>query len=203
VFDEMSSTLTHEEKDLFNSIRTLIMVINAKDKYTYGHSLRLMELFKNLALRLGLNSQTVSNVSYGALLHDIGKIEIPREILNKHTRLSEEEWVILKQHPQWGADMIRPLSSIKGVKDIILYHHENLDGTGYPKGLKGEEIPIGARILRIADSYDAMTTNRPYKEALTKEQALEELVRYSGIYYDPVIVKEFINMMSEKTALIS
>lgn len=197
VFDELSMALVDEEKDIFNSIRTLTMVINAKDRYTYGHSERTMQLAKRFGERLGLNQEAVKELSYSALLHDIGKIEIAREILNKPTKLNTREWEILRQHPQWGADIIRPLQSFKGTVDIVLYHHENYDGTGYPSALKEKEIPLGARILRIIDSFDAMTTNRTYKEAMTKEQAVEELKRFSGQHYDPVLLEEFALMILE------
>ncbi|HHV64134.1 MAG TPA: diguanylate cyclase [Peptococcaceae bacterium] len=197
VFDELSLGLMEEERDIFNSIRTLTMVINAKDKYTYGHSERTMQLAQKLGKRIGLEQESLKELIYSALLHDIGKIEVAREILNKPGKLSEEEWAVLKQHPQWGADIIRPLKSLKGMADIVRFHHENYDGSGYPLGLKGEEIPLGARILRIIDSFDAMTTIRQYKEGMTKEQALEELKNLTGRYYDPNLLAEFLAMMQE------
>ena len=138
------------------------------------------------------------NLIYGSLLHDIGKIEISREVLNKPKKLNQSEWEMFKQHPQWGADIIRPIKTLQDSLEIILYHHENYDGTGYPKGLKGKDIPIGARILRIVDSYDAITTNRPYKEAMSKEQAVEELAKYSGTHYDPIILEQFCEMILKK-----
>ena len=156
-----------------------------------------MELAKNLSLRMDLNNDLIQEISFGALLHDIGKIEISREILNKPNKLNSLEWDIFRQHPIWGAEIIAPLKSLKGVKEIILYHHENYDGTGYPEGISGNNIPIGAKILRIVDSYDAMTTDRPYKVAFSLDQALEELDRYSGSHYDPYILAEFKIMMRE------
>ncbi|MFZ5942869.1 MAG: bifunctional diguanylate cyclase/phosphohydrolase [Bacillota bacterium] len=202
VFDDLSLSLKEEEKELFNSIRTLSMVINAKDRYTYGHSERVMELSKRFAEVYGLDDQLGKDLLYGSLLHDIGKIEISREVLNKPKKLNNTEWQQFKQHPQWGADIIRPLKSLKGTLDIVLYHHENFDGTGYPFGLKGEKIPLGARILRIIDSYDAITTNRPYKEAMSKEQAIEELLKFSGIHYDPVLLKGFCGMITHTKELL-
>jgi len=195
VFDELSLNLKDRQKDLFNSIKALTMVIHAKDRYTYGHSERTMELSKQLAERIGLDKMAIKQLVYGALLHDIGKIEIDREILNKPTKLNKDEWETMKQHPRWGADIIRPIESFRGCHDIILYHHENYDGTGYPTGIKGLDIPLGARILRIVDSYDAITTNRTYKSAMSKGQALEELNRFAGTYYDSWLLKEFIAMM--------
>lgn len=198
VFDELSLDLYGEEQDIFNSIRTLTMVINAKDRYTYGHSERTMQMARDLAERLGLKPEKIKELVYSALLHDIGKIEISREILNKPEELNEEEWQILRCHPQWGADIIRPLKALSGTVQIVLHHHENYDGSGYPHNLKGEEIPYGARIMRIIDSFDAMTTNRAYKKGMSKKQAVKELERWSGLYYDPVILTEFIRMISKK-----
>ncbi|MGI6225930.1 MAG: diguanylate cyclase [Peptococcales bacterium] len=198
VFDELSLILKNEEQELLNSIRTFTMVINAKDRYTYGHSERTMELCKEFSQYLKLDETLTKDLIYGSLLHDIGKIEIPREVLNKPGKLNDAEWNILRQHPQLGADIIAPLKTLQGSVDVILYHHENYDGTGYPKGLKGIEIPLGARILRIIDSYDAITTNRPYKECMSKNQALEELARFSGTHYDPEILDMFCNMMTNK-----
>lgn len=197
VFDEISFFLKKEEKELFNSISAFTMVINAKDRYTYGHSLRVMDMAKRLALRLEVKAERIQEITFGALLHDIGKIEISREVLNKPGKLNEHEWDILRQHPVWGADIIDPLKSLYGVKEIILYHHENYDGTGYPEGVSGDNIPFGARLLRIVDSYDALTTDRPYKSAMSLEQALEELDRYDGVHYDSVMLKAFKEMMRE------
>jgi len=197
VFDEVSLPLKEEEKELFNSISAFTMVINAKDRYTYGHSLRVMEMAKNLSLRMEVEAKLIQEITFGALLHDIGKVEISREVLNKPGKLNENEWNLLKMHPVWGADIVDPLKSFYRVKEIILYHHENYDGTGYPSGICGEDIPLGARILRIVDSYDAMTTDRPYKAGMSLEQALEELDRYSGTHYDAVLLKEFKKMVLE------
>ncbi|QNB47483.1 diguanylate cyclase [Thermanaerosceptrum fracticalcis] len=191
VLDEMSHSLQDKEKDLLNSLRTLLMVVNAKDRYTYGHSERVMHYASQIGTRLALWEWEIQELTVGALLHDIGKIEISREVLNKPGKLTPEEWEAVKQHPMWGADMIRPISSLGGAVDIVLYHHENFDGSGYPNALKGEEIPLGARILRVVDSFDAMTTNRPYKDALSMKQALEELNKYKGIHYDPEVVEVF------------
>ena len=195
VFDELSLTLVDKEKDIFNSIRTLTMVINAKDKYTYGHSERTMQLAARFAEKVMMSTESTTELIYSSLLHDIGKIEIARDILNKPAKLNSSEWEILKSHPQWGADIIRPLKSFQGIVEIVLYHHENYDGSGYPKGIQGLEIPYGARVLRIIDSFDAITTNRPYKLGMNKEQAIEELGKFSGIHYDATIFQQFAEMV--------
>lgn len=202
VFDELGVYLKDEEREMFNSISAFTMVINAKDRYTYGHSLRVMDMTKRLAMGLGVQNEMIQEIAFGALLHDIGKVEIPREILNKPGKLNVEEWEIFRKHTIWGAEIIDPLKSLIWTKENILYHHENFDGTGYPEGVSGDNIPIGARILRVVDSYDAMTTERSYKVAMSLEQAMEELDRYAGTYYDPVILEEFKKMMlgtGEKT----
>lgn len=197
VFDEVSLFLKEEEKELFNSISAFTMVINAKDRYTYGHSLRVMELAKSLSLSMEEPTDLVQEITFGALLHDIGKVEISREILNKPNKLNSLEWDIFRQHPIWGAEIIDPLKSLHGVKEIVLYHHENYDGTGYPEGVSGDNIPLGARILRIVDSFDAMTTDRPYKMAMSWDQALEELEIYAGTHYDPAVLREFKTMIQK------
>lgn len=202
VFDEIGHTLVDKEKDLLNSLRTLLMVVNAKDKYTYGHSERVMHYAVQLGRRLALWEWEIQNLTVGSLLHDIGKIEVSREILNKATTLHENEWQDIKSHSIWGADMIRPISALSGVVDIVLYHHENYDGSGYPLSVGGADIPLEARILRVVDSFDAMTTNRPYKEVLTFSEALSELVKYKGIYYDPEIVDLFTVYIRE-TGILS
>lgn len=198
IFDEMESCLKEDERQLFNSIKAFTMVINAKDRYTYGHSIRVMEMAKMLAVRIELDPTLVQEISFGALLHDIGKVEITREVLNKPGNLNNKEWQTFYQHPIWGADIIDPLKSLKETKSIILYHHENFDGTGYPYRIKGEEIPVGARLLRIIDSFDAMTTKRSYKDAMSPEQALEDLRKYAGTYYDPVLLQQFEEMIWEQ-----
>jgi HD-GYP domain-containing protein (c-di-GMP phosphodiesterase class II) len=195
VFDELSLTLVDKEKDIFNSIRTLTMVINAKDKYTYGHSERTMQLAARFAEKVMMSAESTTELIYSSLLHDIGKIEIARDIHNKPAKLNSSEWEILKSHPRWGADIIRPLKSFQGIVEIVLYHHENYDGSGYPKGIQGLEIPYGARVLRIIDSFDAITTNRPYKPGMNKEQAIEELGKFSGIHYDSAIFQQFAEMV--------
>jgi diguanylate cyclase (GGDEF)-like protein len=192
VLDEIGRTLQDKEKNLLNSLRTLLMVVNAKDKYTYGHSERVMHYAMQIGRRLALWEWEIQDLTVGSLLHDIGKIEISREILNKPAQLSEQEWIVIKNHCMWGADIIRPISVLSGAVDIVLHHHENYNGTGYPVSLSSTEIPLGARILRVADSFDAMTTNRPYKKVKTFDEALFELEKYKGVYYDPEVVDTFI-----------
>lgn len=197
VFDEIEKMLQDKEKDMLNSMRTLLMVINAKDRYTYGHSERVMHYAMQIGKKMALWEWELQDLTVGALLHDIGKIELSREVLNKNGNLTTAEWELIRLHPSWGADMIRPVSSFGGVVDIILYHHENYNGSGYPEGKKGESIPVGARILRLADSFDAMTTNRPYKDTKPLSLAIKELKSLSGVFYDPEVVECFIEHINE------
>lgn len=197
VFDEIENILQDKEKDILNSMRTLLMVINAKDRYTYGHSERVMHYAMQIGKRMALWEWELQDLMVGALLHDIGKIEISREVLNKNGKLTMEEWESMRSHPSWGADMIRPISSLGGVVDIIHYHHENYNGSGYPNGKKGEAIPIGARILRLADSFDAMTTNRPYKSTKSINLTIKELKDLKGVLYDPEVVDCFIEYIND------
>lgn len=199
VFSELNSFINASERELLNSIRTLISIINAKDRYTYGHSERVTVYAGKLAQKLGFTEHQLAMLSYAAYLHDIGKIEISRELLNKRAALTCEEWQIFSKHPVWGADIIKPINPLREIYPFILYHHENYDGTGYPHGLCGSEIPVEARILRIADSFDAMTTERPYKKSMTVEEALAELQKYAGSHFDPLLVTYFLELYAERS----
>lgn len=198
VLDELKKELNHSETNLINTIKTLITVINAKDRYTYGHSERVVIYCKLIAQEMKLTPHEKKILEYAAYLHDVGKIEIDREILNKREGLDEKEWKILMQHPSWGADIIRPVDSLKEILPIVLHHHERYDGTGYPAGLKGDEIPLLARILTVADSFDAMTSSRPYKRRKTFEAAIQELTEYSGTQFHPEVIEAFIRALKKE-----
>jgi len=195
ILEEIEVTST--EEDIINSIKTLVSIINAKDRYTYGHSERVSLYAKKLAQHIGLDKKTIKNLAIAAFLHDIGKIEIQRELLNKTSPLTFEERNIFYHHPLWGAEIIRPIKAFQDISPIILHHHENYDGSGYPYQIKGTDIPIGARIIRIVDSFDAMTTDRPYRKGQTVEKTLKELAQFAGSYYDPVLVNHFIELCKE------
>lgn len=197
VFEDLN--INENEKESFNSIRTLVSIINAKDRYTFGHSERITDYCVQVAKRLKLSEKNIQLLKYAAFLHDVGKIEIDGYILNKPGVLDENDWNILKQHPRWGSDIVKSVSELVPISNIILYHHENYDGSGYPEGIKAENIPILARIIRIADSYDAMTSNRIYKKNMTPNEALEEIKRYSGTIYDPILAQIFIDAVNEES----
>ncbi len=197
VLEELKSDIDEQHIDLISSIKTLISVINAKDRYTYAHTDRVVIYCELMGQHLGLDDNDKKLLRYGAYLHDIGKIQISKDILIKRTRLSDEEWKILKEHPANGVDIIKTVSALKDVCPIILHHHERYDGTGYPEGLKGERIPFLVRILSIADSFDAMTSNRPYGKRKSYDEAVQEIKNCGGSQFDLEIVNEFIKMLDE------
>ncbi|MDU5105364.1 diguanylate cyclase [Clostridium sp.] len=197
ILDEISADIDKEDIELVASIKTLISVINAKDRYTYGHSERVVLYSRLLAEKLKLNEKDKKILIYSAYMHDIGKINISKEILTKRMPLNDEEWETLKKHPEDGIEIIRPVKSLEAVIPIILHHHEKYNGTGYPRNLKGNEIPYLARVLCVVDSFDAMTSNRPYNVRKTYDEAIEEVRKYKGIQFDPEIAEKFIEVINE------
>ena len=195
VLEELKSDIDEKHIDLISSIKTLISVINAKDRYTYAHTDRVVIYCELMANYLGLCDNDKKTLRYGAYLHDIGKIQISKDVLNKITKLTDEEWNLLKAHPENGVEIVKTVAALKDVLPLILHHHERYDGTGYPQELKGEEIPYLVRILSVADSFDAMTSNRPYHKRKEYIDAIQELERCSSTQFDPNIVQEFINML--------
>lgn len=174
---------------------SLILLANAiemRDKYTRGHVERVTKYAGLIAERLGWVSPTLRSLRFGAILHDIGKIYIGERILCKPEPLDREEWEEMKSHAAIGAKLLERVPYLTGAIPVIRYHHERWDGQGYPEGLAGDEIPLGARIVAVADSFDAMTTERPYHRAYSPQQALREISANSGIRYDPVIVEAFL-----------
>lgn len=196
ILEELKGDIDEEHIDLVSSVKTLISVINAKDRYTYGHSERVMLYSKLLGDKLGLCEKDKKILKYGAYMHDIGKINVDKDILNKRMPLTNEEWEILKEHPASGIKIVKPVKSLKEVVPLILYHHERYDGNGYPTKRKGEEIPYLARILTVVDSFDAMTSNRPYNKRKTYDEAVFELKRCSGTQFDPRIVDAFVEVIA-------
>ena len=174
-----------------NIIYALAATVDAKDHYTYGHSKKVSQYAVSIAEALGLSADKVSNIRAAGLLHDIGKIAVPDSILNKAGPLTEEEWEPMKAHPELGMEILKHVIDLVNCLPGILHHHEHYDGTGYPGALKGEEIPFEARVLAIADVYDAITSIRPYRNQLTPQEALEELRRCSGTQFDPELIKVF------------
>ncbi|EES48569.1 diguanylate cyclase [Clostridium botulinum] len=201
ILDEIKTNIDEKDIELVTSIKTLISVINAKDKYTYGHVERVVIYSRIIADKLKLSEYDKKILIYGAYMHDIGKINISKEILIKKMKITSEEWKILKQHPENGVEIIKSVESLKVLIPLIINHHERYDGKGYPNKLKGKEIPYLARILTVVDSFDAMTSNRPYNERKTYEEGIEELERCSGTQFDPEIVKAFIEVIRSNVGL--
>jgi diguanylate cyclase (GGDEF)-like protein/putative nucleotidyltransferase with HDIG domain len=185
------------ETEIIHKVETFLTIINSKDHYTFGHTERVMEYAVGLASKLGLSEEDLRNIRYSALLHDIGKVEVPSDILTKKSRLSNEEWQIIKMHVTWGEQIVQPIKELHGCLPIIRHHHERYDGTGYPDHLAGRDIPIGARIMTIVDSFDAMTSERPYQKSKSIEAAIEELRTCAGSQFDPDFVEPFIEVISE------
>jgi putative nucleotidyltransferase with HDIG domain len=165
-----------------------------RDKSTEGHSRRVTQLATRLARACGLRGDDLQSVHRGALLHDIGKMALPDAILSKHAQLTEEEAQIMRSHPRVAVDLLSSISFLKPAMAIPAYHHEWWDGTGYPYGLRGEEIPLAARIFAVVDAWDALLSDRPYRKAWTRERAIGYLTRQSGIQFDPQIVKRFLSI---------
>ncbi len=176
----------------FQTVESLAEAIEQRDPYTGGHTQRVTQYSLTLAKYLHLNPVEVKWLKISAVLHDIGKIGIDDQILRKPDRLNPREFEEIKQHAIKGAEIIDPIKPLKEIIPGVKYHHEQLDGTGYPEGLKGEHIPIIAKIVAVADTYDAMTTDRPYRKALHKEKAIQELRRCSGTQFDREVVDAFI-----------
>ena len=178
---------------------TLGRALDARDSYTGGHSERLAEWSEATARLLGCRDEETMDIRWGALLHDIGKIAVPDAILRKPAKLTEEEWQIMRQHPITGEEILRPVDRMRGVARILRAHHERWDGKGYPDGLAGERIPLGARILAVVDAYSAITDERPYKAARSHDEAVVELRKSAGTQFDPKVVEAFCKMLERRT----
>ncbi|KPL72365.1 phosphohydrolase [Bellilinea caldifistulae] len=172
--------------------------LELRDKETQGHSERMLELSERLGRRMGLNEKQLEDLRYGVLLHDIGKMAVPDAILNKPGPLNDEEWDIMRQHPQFAYNLLSKIPFLKGAMDVIYCHHERWDGSGYPRGLKGEQIPLYARIFAIVDVWDALTNDRPYRQAWSVEKALAYLQEQAGILFDPQVVENFVALILDE-----
>ncbi len=185
------------QEQYLQTMRAFASAVEAKDSYTRGHSEKVMELAVLLARRMGLESDELEVVRFAGLLHDIGKIGVPEQILNKPGRLTPAEFEEIKKHPQAGFNIISDVASMKPLLPLIRHHHETFNGKGYPEGLAGGEIPLGARILSVTDSYDAMTSNRVYRRALNREGALAVIDKEAGRQFDPDIARLFTELMRQ------
>ena len=194
-FEPLDEEGIYGKRDGLSAIYALVSTVEARDPYIYGHSRKVSTYAGALAEAIGLSPDEISKVSTAALLHDIGKIGIPDNVLNKKKKLNGENWEAIKTHPRLGANIIGNIPGLVPCISSILHHHERWDGSGYPEGLKGEQIPIGARILAIADSFEAMTSARPYRPALSREEVVKELRQGAGIQFDPYLVEVFVGII--------
>lgn len=193
--DELKDTYDQLEKAYMESIQTLRYTVEAKDMYTRGHSDRVSEYSVLIGKKLGLQDSDIKLLQIGGLFHDIGKIGVPDSILLKEARLTDAEYSQIKNHPSIGAHILSNATIFADIIPIVKHHHEKYDGTGYPARLAGEEIPYLARIAAVADTFDAMTSVRPYRKALPLDIVKEEFIKYSGTQFDPNIAKVFLEIL--------
>ncbi|MBI4698399.1 MAG: HD domain-containing protein, partial [Nitrospirae bacterium] len=182
-------------KLLINTITSLISVIDAKSPWTKGHSERVTQYAVEIAKEMGLQDKDVDHLKLCGILHDIGKIGTYDSLLEKTDKLTDEEYALIKKHPEKGAEILKPIKQLNDVIPGILHHHERYDGKGYPDGLKGKDIPLCASILSVADSFDSMVADRPYRRSTGKEYAIAELKRCAGSQFDPMIVEAFLRVI--------
>ncbi len=189
---ELENALNELDNTYKFTLRALVTALDTRDEETQGHSLRVVRYTMKLAEIMNVKDEAeLKNIEFGALLHDIGKIGIPDAILRKPGKLTADEWRIMETHPIMGSQILQRIKFLEGPLNIVLYHHEKYNGTGYPDKLKEDKIPLSARIFCVADTVDAMTSDRPYRKALSFEIAKEELAKFSGIQFDPAVVDAF------------
>jgi putative nucleotidyltransferase with HDIG domain len=199
--DEQTASLRKALADVqrayAQTLETLINALDAREQETQRHSKRVSEYALLLARRMNVPEEELIDIARGALLHDIGKIGISDAVLLKPAKLTEEEWVSMRKHPEVGYNILKGIGFLEGAAQMVLQHHEKYDGTGYPRGLRGEQIMRGARIFAAIDTFDAMTSDRPYRKALSYQIAREEVIRFNGRQFDPAVVECFLSIPEE------
>lgn len=199
LFSRHSFQLYIDMRDNYlSTIEALVLALEAKDNYTSGHSSRVAYFAVAVAERLKLSDQKIEFIKYASVLHDVGKIGVSENILNKPGKLVEEEWDVIRSHPSIGQNIIKSIKFLFDIGPVVRHHHERYDGGGYPDRLKGEDIPIESRIIAVADTYDAMTSDRSYRKGMDHKTALEELRRVAGSQLDPMIVEIFCSIVEEE-----
>ena len=196
--EELQRSFERLRRTLEGTVNTLVSAIEIRDPYTAGHQRRVTQLACAIAKEMGLPKEQIEGLRMAGMIHDLGKISIPAEILSKPGGLNELEWGIIKAHSQVGYDILKPVEFPWPVAEIVLQHHERLDGSGYPASLSGEEIMLEARILAVADVVEAMASHRPYRPPRGLDKALEEISRNRGVLYDPEVVDVCLKLFTEK-----
>ncbi len=194
---ELDRALNSLEGSYRSTLKALTAALETRDSETHGHSERVVTYSLRLGREYGLSSEDMKSLEFGALLHDIGKIGVPDSILRKPAKLTEEEWVRMREHPVHGQQILRGIEFLQGAARVVAQHHEQWDGSGYPLGLRGEEIDICARIFSVADAFDAITSDRVYRSGKTYEAAAQELDDWAGRQFDPKVVKAFHRVPKE------
>jgi putative nucleotidyltransferase with HDIG domain/PAS domain S-box-containing protein len=197
MLDDVNESFKELESLFLNLVKAMIYTLDAKSTWTKGHSERVAQYAEMIAREMGFDEEDLKTLHLAGLLHDIGKIGTYDYLLDKPSRLTDEEFEIVKKHPVQGADIIKEIKQLKDIVPIIRNHHERIDGKGYPDGLKGEEIPIFARILHVADSFDSMTSDRPYRPSPGIDYAVSELKKFRGIQFDKKVVDVFIDIIEK------
>jgi len=195
--EELEESQKMLKKALEGTIATVAMAVEVRDPYTSGHQRRVAELAESIALEMGLDELQVEGIRMGATIHDIGKIQLPAEILSKPARFSEIEYAIVKAHPEVGYEILKEVQFPWPIAIMVHQHHERMDGSGYPQGLRGDEICLEARILAVADVVEAMLSHRPYRPANKLEEALDEITTNRGALYDPPVVDACLKLFSD------
>ncbi|MHB1651858.1 MAG: HD-GYP domain-containing protein [Desulfitobacteriaceae bacterium] len=186
-------------QNYLSTVEALVQALEAKDSYTSGHSERVAQLAVAMAEEMGMPGEKVEFIKYVGVLHDIGKIGVSEGILNKTGKLLEAEWEVIRNHPVTGENIIKNIKFLFDIGAVVRHHHERYDGKGYPDGLRGEEIPLEARIIAVADTYDAMTSDRSYRKGMQKHEALQELQNVAGTQLDPYLVKDFLRVLNRES----
>jgi putative nucleotidyltransferase with HDIG domain len=199
----LDSALKSLESQRDMTLEALVKALDAREKETRCHSLRVQRYSLRLTLEFDIEGLDLTNLGRGALLHDIGKIGISDAILLKPGKLTEAEWIEMKKHPALGFNILTGIQFLEGAADLVLHHHERYDGKGYPVGLKADQIPFGARLFSVVDTFDAMTSDRPYRKALSADYARQEIRRQSGHQFDPEIVRAFLRIPQYELEQIS